>query len=268
MIYSQEHLNSLSKLCRYYRKLWRNLHLNTAGEYNKILQNFSILFTYNSNKIENRSTNYSEVIKVFTSSTSYKDIVKLSTTFISKAEISILEINNHKQCLNFIIESILNKVLITADFIQDVHYKLMQGCYTADAINSGEQPGYFRSTEVTIGTKIKTEYPTNIPARIDSMLKDLNAQSSFKSLQLLVTAALFHCTFESIHPFLDGNGRTGRILLNYFLMSHNCPPIIIFYEDCQEYYRALQHFTNSADVLVLVDFLVKSLVKTWDKCFA
>lgn len=82
---------------------------------------------------------------------------------------------------------------------------------------------------------------------------------------VLTIAAYFHACFENIHPFADGNGRVGRTLLNYYLLTHNVSPVIIYEEDCKEYYRSLERFDTDADLQPLKDFIVREQEKTWTR---
>jgi Fic family protein len=78
----------------------------------------------------------------------------------------------------------------------------------------------------------------------------------------LVLAAILHNQFEHIHPFQDGNGRVGRLLLNYILVKHNYPPINIKLEDRQEYYQTLQKYSKEDDLKSTLRFLIKQYKKT------
>lgn len=82
---------------------------------------------------------------------------------------------------------------------------------------------------------------------------------------VLTAAAYFHAKFEGIHPFADGNGRTGRLAMNYFLVTHASPPIIIHAEDKKDYYDALRAFDAAGDLAPLKEFLRDQTVKTWRK---
>lgn len=73
----------------------------------------------------------------------------------------------------------------------------------------------------------------------------------FKASEPLKAASYFHLQFEAFHPFADGNGRVVRTLMNYFLMTHNHPPIIIYDEDKKYYYAALQSFDEHVETNLL-----------------
>ena len=74
--------------------------------------------------------------------------------------------------------------------------------------------------------------------------------------------------FESIHPFADGNGRVGRTLLNYYLMTHDYPPTIIYNEDKELYYMGLTVFDKTGQIDGFVKFLQEQSEKTWSETFS
>ncbi|MDR3165393.1 MAG: Fic family protein [Synergistaceae bacterium] len=78
-------------------------------------------------------------------------------------------------------------------------------------------------------------------------------------------AACFHARFEYIHPFADGNGRVGRTLLNYWLMIHDHPPVIIHDEDKRAYYDALARYDDAEDLEPMLLFLMRQTERTWKK---
>jgi Fic family protein len=79
----------------------------------------------------------------------------------------------------------------------------------------------------------------------------------------LLLAALVHNEFENIHPFQDGNGRVGRLLLNYVLLKHNYPPINIRFKDRQRYYQVLQIFEKKNDIKPTLKFLISQYKKQY-----
>lgn len=105
---------------------------------------------------------------------------------------------------------------------------------------------------------------------MQELLEDIN-NTQINEKNILKAAAFLHCKMENIHPFADGNGRTGRLLVNYFLMINNHPPMIIFNEDKKMYFTALRQWDSEQKMLncnskcnTLLDssnFLLKYLVR-------
>ena len=82
---------------------------------------------------------------------------------------------------------------------------------------------------------------------------------------ILTAAAYFHAKFENIHPFADGNGRVGRLTMNYLLILRGHPPIIIHEEDRKDYYEALEAWDTRQKLEPLLAFLRAQTEKTWAK---
>ena len=79
----------------------------------------------------------------------------------------------------------------------------------------------------------------------------------------MTIAAYLHLRFETIHPFADGNGRVGRTLINYYLMTHDHPPLVLYEEDKKTYYMALAAYDKTEEIDDLIAFLKEQLIKTW-----
>lgn len=111
--------------------------------------------------------------------------------------------------------------------------------------------------------------PEDVAAEIDELFLDLKQTNLQDIPQNIFTAAVyFHAKIENIHPFADGNGRTGRLAANYWLVRHNHPPIIIFEEDRKSYYQALEKWDSVQDLKPLKNFFLEQLEKTWQKQLA
>ena len=78
-----------------------------------------------------------------------------------------------------------------------------------------------------------------------------------RKLHPIERAALFHLKFEGIHPFVDGNGRTGRLILNFMLMQAGYPPINVKYSDRKRYYEAFNQYYMCNDISIMIQIIVK-----------
>ena len=126
----------------------------------------------------------------------------------------------------------------------------------------GERPGEYKFGDYVTGKNEVGALAEDVHEEMAELLSEL---IDVDDKNALIAAAYFHAKFENIHPFSDGNGRTGRLLMNYFLILHNHPPIIIHEEDRKEYYNALERFDNDIEISALVDFLTYQAEKTWCK---
>ena len=104
--------------------------------------------------------------------------------------------------------------------------------------------------------------PEEVEEEMRELLEDIQ---DFPKEKALTAAAFFHVKFENIHPFADGNGRAGRLLMNYLLVLNNHPPIIIHEEDRKAYYDALEAWDSSQTLEPMVAFLKEQTAKTWEK---
>lgn len=102
---------------------------------------------------------------------------------------------------------------------------------------------------------------------MQELLEDLKVLP-IEAEKILTAAAFFHAKFENIHPFADGNGRTGRLAMNYLLVTNNHPPVIIHQEDRKAYFDALEAWDTEQNLTALKNFLLEQIVKTWGKRIA
>ena len=124
--------------------------------------------------------------------------------------------------------------------------------------------GKLRDAEVVIRNAYGEIVHQGIPKEhIKSELEELAKWygENTGELRPLVLAALVHNQFEFIHPFEDGNGRVGRLLLNYVLLQHDYPPINILFEDRGRYYYCLQQYSSEDKLEDTLEFLVEQYRK-------
>lgn len=170
----------------------------------EVYMNFLIEFAFNTTSIEGNTITLEQA----------RNLLENGLTPKGKTLREIYDLQNTERVFFKILD--LNKE-ISHEFISDIHKGLMQ--------NIDNRLGY-RKTDVRVfRAKFKSTPAEYVKADMNLLLKWYKKNKD--KLHPLVLAALFHHKFEKIHPFMDGNGRTGRILLNYLLIRENYPPLII-----------------------------------------
>ena len=231
---------------------WRCRPLESAADVDTALDNFRVLFAYNSNKIENPDTSYHDTREVFENGRVSGYTGELRTLF---------EIQNQKLCYEFLKDKIVNREPVTTDLVLEIHRIMMNGCYDSSRWEEGERPGRFKIHDYITGDGVGSA-PEDVPDDIESLCEEISAAPSDSALTV---AAYLHLRFESIHPFADGNGRVGRTLMNYYLMTHELPPAVLYEEDKKTYYMALAVYDKTEDISGFVQFLKEQTVKTWSR---
>lgn len=155
------------------------------------------------------------------------------------------------------------------DFIRttdmDVSDKLLLKLHKLCFDKSKSFAGKFRDVEVVIRDRQGNIIHQGVLSKdLPHALKEMITwyHENKKKFKPLVLAAIMHNQFEHIHPFQDGNGRVGRLLLNHILLRHKYPPINILLEDRGEYYRTLQEYHHNQDMKPTLKFLIKQYRKT------
>ena len=154
------------------------------------------------------------------------------------------------------------KQTIDEEFLKEIQMTLTNGTYDERRYQIGERPGEYKHHDYVTG---KNEVGASVDDVQEEVCELLDELKDIDDKNALVAAAYFHAKFENIHPFSDGNGRVGRLLMNYILLIHNHPPITIYEEDRKNYYNALEKFDEELELNCLIDFLKSQLVKTWVK---
>ncbi|MFV0287880.1 MAG: Fic family protein [Mycoplasmatales bacterium] len=185
------------------------------------LADFKMRFTYNSNAIEGNTLTLPETVSII------KDEYIPSGT--GKKVREIFETINHASTFDYIIEN--NNAMIDSHFIKNIHNKLMDRLLY--------DKGRFKSNDnYILGADFETAPAYNIEIIMKNYFDNLNYQLD-TGAELFTTLAESHITFERIHPFSDGNGRVGRLLINKILLSYDMEPIIIQNDNKLEYYQML-----------------------------
>lgn len=231
---------------------WRKKPLKTVSDIDAALDNFRVLFAYNSNKIENPKTSYHDTREIFDNGRVVGYTGDLRTLF---------EIQNQKYCYEYLREIIAAGDMITPSLIKRIHKILMNGCHDESRWDKGERPGEYKIHDYVTGDGVGTA-PENVEAEIESLCDEI---AGISDNQALTAAAYMHLRFESIHPFADGNGRVGRTLMNYYLMTHGFPPLVFYEEDKKAYYMALAVYDKTEEISGFEEFIKEQTVKTWTK---
>ena len=233
---------------------WITTNINNSTQLKVMLNHFNVLFAYHSGNIENDQIQYHQTREIFENGKIIGFTGDLRT---------IYEIQNMKHCRDYIYSIYDAKQPITLDIIKKVNYELCK--YTLDEqryVVNGERAGELKKHDYVIGLNDSGSSPENTKYDLQELLDELYKQT-FKSIDTLTKAAYFHARFENIHPFSDGNGRTGRTLLNYYLLTQNHPPLIIYTEDKMAYYSALESYDQDETIEPLKKFLKVETIKTW-----
>ena len=178
-----------------------------GGIYHKI----QIDLTYNSNHIEGSKLTHDQTRYIFETKT-------LGITDEAVKVDDIIETVNHFRCIDLIIEGANSK--LSESFIKQLHYILKTG--TTDSQKSWFKTGDYKMLENEVGG-IETTKPENVAKEIKSLLEEYNAKPEITFDDILD----FHVRFESVHPFQDGNGRVGRLIMLKECLKHNIVPFII-----------------------------------------
>ena len=200
-----------------------------GGIYHKI----QIDLTYNSNHIEGSKLTHDQTRYIFETNT-----VGVSESAVKVDD--VVETANHFKCIDMIIDN-ANYPLSEA-FIKELHSVLKNG--TSDSRLDWFAVGDYKKMPNEVGG-IETVLPENVHTEMKKLLKDYNdiEQKSFDDL------LDFHYRFERIHPFQDGNGRIGRLLLFKECLRNNTVPFIIEDDIKMFYYRGLKEWKNERGFL-------------------
>lgn len=216
----------------------------TPAEVQRLREEFMIEFTYNSNAIEGNTLSLQETAMVFQGITIDRKPLK-----------DHLEAVGHRDAFNYLQDLITSGKELSDWEIRQIHSLVL--------IDRPEDRGVYRRIPVRImGAVHELPQPCLVPKLMEQLLID-NAKNK-KTMHPLQRIAWFHLEFEGIHPFVDGNGRTGRLLINFDLMQNDYPPVNIKFADRKRYYSAFDSYYRCSDmspmVLMLTEYVEESLI--------
>lgn len=203
-----------------------------------IRDQFILKLTYHSNSIEGSTLTEPDTAAILF------DNVALPNKSLTEQ----LEAKNHQTALNYLFEHIVKKEEIDEPLVLKLHSILMNGV-RADA-------GVYRQHAVRIvGVNLPTANYMNIP----KLMSEVMVLIVEKTKDIIALSANVHSQFEQIHPFSDGNGRVGRLLMNAMLLSANFAPAVIRQEEKRFYYTYLYKAQTEKDYWQLEDFICEAV---------
>ena len=175
---------------------------------------------------------------------------------------TLFEIRNAKDANEHFLSAFNNRLQLNEQLVFDFQRIRTKNTYDTRRWQLGERPGEYKKHDYVTGKEEIGASPEEVEEEMRELLEDIQ---DFPKEKALTAAAFFHVKFENIHPFADGNGRAGRLLMNYLLVLNNHPPIIIHEEDRKAYYDALEAWDSSQTLEPMVAFLKEQTAKTWEK---
>lgn len=234
-------------------QLWRQRNIQNDAELAEALNGHSITFAYHSGKIENDKITYHDTREIFEHDgvTSYTGDLR-----------TLFEIRNSKEAYELFLTAFNEKRAVDETLVKEFQFKLTNNTYDTRRYRLGERPGEYKKHDYVTGREEVGAAPEDVAEEMSELLREIQDIPDDK---VLTAAAYFHAKFENIHPFADGNGRTGRLLMNYIIILHHHPPVVIHEEDRLGYFNALEAWDTALELDPLIEFLKSQTVKTWQK---
>jgi Fic family protein len=232
-VLSSEEINRIKELQE--KQQFKVFHLS-EGQWKQ----FTELFTYNTNAIEGSELNQKEV----------KNVLEKNQWPRDKTKEDIAEALGVQKAIQFIRET---KEHVSIELINKIHYIVFE--------NSKPYAGKLRAkgVEVVVRDRMGNVVHEGAPSeKISELLKELAEwyTKNQKKYPPILLASVVHNQFENIHPFEDGNGRVGRILMNNVLIKHRLPPVNIDFKRRKEYYQSLQEYEKNHNILPTIELLL------------
>jgi len=202
-----------------------------------LLDELSLHVAYNSNAIEGSTLSLGETAR----------IIFKKETIPNKTLVEQLEARNHDRALRFVLAELKNGVPVSESLLCATHRILLSGIR--------DDAGRYRTHPVRI---VGSFVPTANHLRVPELVRSLFARKL--GGDTVARVAIFHADFEKIHPFSDGNGRVGRLLLLAQLLKYNIAPAIIPQKKRKAYYSSLQKAQLDGDYEQLEEYICDAIL--------
>lgn len=214
----------------------------TEGELERLNEEFLVEFTYNSNAIEGNTLTLRET-----------DMVLRGLTIDQKSFKEHMEVIGHKEAFDYVRLLVSENAPISEKIIKDIHYFVLA--------DKKDDRGVYRRVPVRImGAAHEPVQPYLIIPKMEELLERYKSSEE----DIVTKMARFHIEFEGIHPFIDGNGRTGRLLVNLELMKAGFPPIDIKFTDRLKYYQAFDEYYVKDNISAMADMFARYINQRLD----
>lgn len=217
-----------------------------AGEIKRLRDEFMINNTYNSNAIEGNTLTLRETAL----------ILNEGVTISEKPIKEHLEVIGHRDAFEYITKLVSEKVPLSEKEIKEIHSLVL--------MNDRENRGVYRKLPVQI---LGSKHIPPQPYMVEKLMEDLliNYNNRINDSNIIEIVAGFHLRFEGIHPFIDGNGRTGRLIMNFELMKAGLLPINVKYSDRNKYYDCFDEYKSTQNANGFVDLIANYEIEELEK---
>ena len=213
----------------------------------RVVDKLVLYLTYHTNTIEGSTMTLADT----------QDVLFNKRTLTNRTQIEQLEARNHQTALLWLLEQIqLDGFIISSSLVNGLHLRLMNGVI-GDA-------GEYRQHNVRImGSRVTVSNYLKVPELMDVLVQQINSKVDSDILHLAKT----HATFEKIHPFSDGNGRVGRLLMLAQALQLGLTPPLVLKERRQAYYKYLEVAKTSEQYDLIEYFIAESIVSSHELLF-
>ena len=207
-------------------------------------RSFDVEYTHNSTAIEGNTLTLIQT----------KAIIEDGISVGGKTLREIFEVTNHAKAFSYVKESVSKNLPLDEATTKDIHALLMENIIIG---------GIYRNVEVRIaGAGFNPPTPNEMYRQIKDFFATLPYRTDLNPIEL---AAYTHAEFVKIHPFIDGNGRTSRMLMNYQLMKNGYLPVSIAKENRLEYFDALEAYTTNDNLMPFAEMIASLEEKRLDE---